>query len=125
MRDPDGRVLLVRKRGTTRYMQPGGKIEAGETAAQCVVREVREELGVDLDPSLLTELGTWEAAAANEPDHVVVGHVFTHPYVAGITVQAEIDELLWLDPRAATARDDLAPLFRDHVLALMQERDPS
>jgi 8-oxo-dGTP diphosphatase len=31
IRDGDGRVLLVRKRGTAAFMQPGGKRDAGET----------------------------------------------------------------------------------------------
>ena len=35
--DERGRLLLVRKRGTTAFMQPGGKPEAGETPAETVL----------------------------------------------------------------------------------------
>lgn len=119
MTDPLGRALLVRKRGTSRFMQPGGKIEAGESPAECVVREVHEELGVHLDPRLLVRLGDWRAPAANEPDRVVHGYVFSHPYVDGIAAQAEIEELLWLDVAEAASRTDLAPLFREYVLPLL------
>ncbi|MBB4242699.1 MULTISPECIES: NUDIX domain-containing protein [Rhizobium] len=37
---PDGKTLLVRKRGTIAFMQPGGKIEPRETAEAAVVREL-------------------------------------------------------------------------------------
>ena len=75
IRDEQGRVLVVRKRGTTRYMLPGGKIESGETPAEAAVRELHEEVGAELDLDLLVLLGEWSAPAANEPDHVVHGHV--------------------------------------------------
>ena len=46
-----GRILLIRTKrgiGAGKVNGPGGKFEPGETALQCVLREVREELGVSL-----------------------------------------------------------------------------
>ena len=120
--DEDGRIALVRKRGTGRFMLPGGKIEAGETPAECAVREAAEELGALLDPPSLTLLGEWEAPAANEPGHRVHGHVFAHPRVAGLSPSGEIDELIWLLPDEADGRDDLAPLFEFRVLPALRGR---
>lgn len=116
LRDAAGRVLVVRKRGTHRFMLPGGKIEAGETPAQAAIRELHEEVGADLDPARLVLLGEWTAPAANEPDHLVHGHIFTHPWVAGLDAQAEIDEVGWLHPDEMVDRDDLAPLLVTRVL---------
>ena len=116
IRDELGRVLVVRKRGTSRFMLPGGKIEAGETAAHAAVRELREEVGAELDPASLVLLGEWTAPAANEPDHVVHGHIYEHPWVPGLSLRAEIEELLWLHPAAMGDRDDLAPLLVTRVL---------
>ncbi|MHB9005113.1 MAG: NUDIX hydrolase, partial [Coriobacteriia bacterium] len=48
--DEGGRILLVRKRGTTVFMQPGGKYEPGETAAETLSRELHEELGLRIAP---------------------------------------------------------------------------
>ena len=45
IRDEDGRVLLVRKRGTAAFMQPGGKRDPGESDIQALARELGEELG--------------------------------------------------------------------------------
>jgi len=55
----DGRVLLVR-RGTEplkgHWTLPGGMLEVGEALAAAVVREVREETGLDVEPIELIEL---------------------------------------------------------------------
>lgn len=61
----NGCCLNVRKTGTDHFILPGGKIEPGETARAAAVREVAEELRLQLDPSLLQPLGTFQADAAN------------------------------------------------------------
>lgn len=116
MRDPQGRVLNVRKRGTASLMLPGGKHEPGEDPRDTAVREFSEELGVSLDVSRLRDLGVFESPAANEPGHVVVAAVFEHPFVsaaASAAPRAEIEHLEWIDP--TLDRDDLAPLNVEHV----------
>ena len=52
IRDGAGRVLLVRKRGTTAFMQPGGKRDSGEDDITALAREIDEELGCRLVPDL-------------------------------------------------------------------------
>jgi 8-oxo-dGTP pyrophosphatase MutT (NUDIX family) len=121
IRDELGRVLVVRKRGTSRFMLPGGKIEAGETPAHAAVRELREEVGAELDPASLVLLGEWTAPAANEPDHLVLGHIYEHPWVPGLSVRAEIEELLWMHPAAMGDREDLAPLLVTRVLPALTD----
>lgn len=115
LRDRDGRVLTVRKSGTQRFMLPGGKPEPGETAAQTALREVHEEVGIRLDPTTLTRLGSFQAPAANEEGTVVVAEVFTHPDESRPQPASEIAELRWLDATAPLP-PDLAPLLRSQVL---------
>lgn len=42
-----GRLLLCRARGSATSYLPGGHIEFGETGREALVREIREEMGVD------------------------------------------------------------------------------
>lgn len=49
VRRADGKVLLHRLEGDIFWALPGGAIEPGESAAQAVVRELQEELGMAVD----------------------------------------------------------------------------
>lgn len=121
LRHPESRhILAVRKRGTTTFMQPGGKPEPGETALDAAVRELREELQVELDPAQMTLLGTFEAPAANESGWTVRGTVFVHPPVAEIRPAAEIEEIRWV-PETAEPAGDLAPLMMTRILPALRD----
>jgi 8-oxo-dGTP pyrophosphatase MutT (NUDIX family) len=93
-----GHVLLVRKRGTQAFMQPGGKIEPNEEPLAALVRELWEELGLAVAPSVPVYLKRCVAPAA------------------------EIEEIAWIDP-AALPELPLAPLTRDHILPLCLAAD--
>jgi 8-oxo-dGTP pyrophosphatase MutT (NUDIX family) len=110
--DASGRWLLVRKRGTSAFMQAGGKIEPGEHPREAVVREVGEELAVVVGPDQVRDLGRRDAAAANEPGHRLEAHVFAVDGVTGVVATAEIAEAVWVTPEEA-ARLRLAPLTVD------------
>jgi 8-oxo-dGTP diphosphatase len=112
-----GQVLLVRKAGTAAFMQPGGKVEAGEHCLAALQRELLEELGCAFDPTSADDLGCFLAPAANEPGRLVEAQVFRVTLIGQASPQAEIAELIWVDP-SAPGRIPLAPLTRDHVLPL-------
>jgi len=107
--DEDGRMLLVRKRGTQVFMQPGGKLEPGESAAECLVRELTEELGLAADAASLDWVGRFDAPAANEPGHHVDCDVFRVSRIGVVTVAAEIEEARWFS-RESLSTVPLAPL---------------
>lgn len=54
----DGKVLLSRRFNTGysdgNYSTPAGHIEPGETLAECLVREAKEEVGIDIKPARLS-----------------------------------------------------------------------
>ena len=111
----DGRVLTVRKRGTASYMLPGGKPEPGESPIECALREVDEELGIVLTPGDVTSFGEYRTRAANEAGFALEATVFRCLQEVEPRLQAELDDLRWVDPRRAIHDDTEAPLNREHV----------
>lgn len=119
--DAEGRTLLVRKTGTSFFMQAGGKIEPGESALDALSRELREEIGVDLDPDTTEYLGSFRAAAANEPDTVLRAEVFALSVTGDVRAAGEIEELVWVDDPLGAGLE-LAPLTRDTIVPLWAQR---
>lgn len=118
---PDGQwlTLAVRKKGTALFMQPGGKPETEESPVACAVREIKEELGVSLDPERLASLGRFHTAAANEAHTRLTSDVFLAPEVHNpgeFAAHAEIEEVRWFPVDAPDPEAPIAPLFREVVI---------
>lgn len=64
VRDGDGRVLMVRRADNGLWSIPGGKLELGETIAECGRREVEEETGVRVEVTGLV-------GVFSDPGHVI------------------------------------------------------
>lgn len=69
--DAAGRVLLVRHTYVEGWHLPGGGIEPGETALDCVRREVREEGNVEIGAEIDLH-GLFYNRSASRRDHVAV-----------------------------------------------------
>jgi 8-oxo-dGTP diphosphatase len=115
-----GRTLLVRKRGTTAFMQPGGKLAPGETSLGALEREIVEELGCGLERGSCRSLGRFSAPAANEPGWTVEAELFAGRLSGEIKLDGEIEEAVWIDPDLQP-RVELAPLTRRHALPLARD----
>ncbi len=92
-----GLVLSVRRSATMslplKWEFPGGKIEHGESAAGCLRRELREELGVEV------EIGTALPTTAHDyPEFSVVLYPFRCWITAGEPTLHEHAEARWLSP---------------------------
>ncbi len=53
--NPDGYILMARHTPNTPWVLPGGHVEAGEALHEAMIREIREEFGMnasffDIDP---------------------------------------------------------------------------
>jgi 8-oxo-dGTP diphosphatase len=107
----DRRVLVVRPRDIDAFYLPGGKPEPGETFAEAAAREVREEVGVVVDPAELTLFSEIVAPAHNRPPGTEVRLIcFAGGAVGGEPrPAAEIAELAWF---TSADRARCAPAIR-------------
>jgi 8-oxo-dGTP diphosphatase len=114
------RVLVVRARNSDAFYLPGGKPEPGETHAQAAAREVREEVGLTVDPAGLTPFADFVAPAHNRPPGTEVRLVcFTGGDPDGEPKPAsEIAELAWFAGRDA---ERSAPAIRLVIARLVAD----
>jgi ADP-ribose pyrophosphatase YjhB (NUDIX family) len=113
--DARGRVLVVRKHGSSVHIQPGGKPEPGEAPLAALDRELAEELGVTVVPGSARLLGEFEDEAVHEPGRRVRANAYAVAIDGIPQARAEIAALAWIDPRPP--HDVLlAPLSARHIL---------
>jgi 8-oxo-dGTP diphosphatase len=118
--DADGRVLLAqRPEGKSMaglWEFPGGKVESGETPEAALIRELKEELGIDTWQSCLAPL---TFASHAYPDFHLLMPLFACRRWQGVTTPREGQNLAWVRP--AALRDypmppadlPLIPILRD------------
>jgi len=99
MVDVDGRVLIAKrppgKKMAGLWEFPGGKVDAGETPEQALIRELKEELGIDTRQSCLAPLTF--ASHAYEDMHLLMP-LYACRVWQGDPVPKEGQELAWVRP---------------------------
>jgi ADP-ribose pyrophosphatase YjhB (NUDIX family) len=99
----DGKVLLVRrarKPALNLYSLPGGAVELGELLADAVVREVREETSIEIEP--IAVAGNREVIERDGQGRIARHFVilcFASRWLKGEPVlNSELDDARWIDP---------------------------
>lgn len=120
VRDESGRCLLLKrsinsKGNPGKWDLPGGKVDAGESFDQGLLREVAEETGLTI--SLQRVLG---AAESESPTRKIVYLILEGRVESGqVCLSSEHDEYAWVDRRDLTTMD-LADQFRSFAQAYSQ-----
>ncbi|WP_068058177.1 NUDIX hydrolase [Nocardia xishanensis] len=107
--DARGRILMIHRTDNNLYSIPGGGLEAGETVTDAVVREVKEETGIDIRVTTLVGI-------FSNPDHVIayddgeVRQEFSicfraEPIGGELRTSSESKRVEWVEPDAIPALD--------------------
>jgi ADP-ribose pyrophosphatase YjhB (NUDIX family) len=111
----DGKILIVRRARPPAgglYTLPGGGVEVGETLVEAVVREVREETALVVEP---VALAGYREAIVRAADGRIERHFVILPFaahwIAGEPVlNEELSEAMWRDPAEITGLETTAGL---------------
>ncbi len=106
VRREDGKWLMVRRSKNVgsplKVCFPGGTIEQGETQQQAVVREMKEELGVDVRPIKQV----WKHEFADKPLTLWGWLAELENSSEMVVNKDEIAEVFWLDPEQGSSHPD-------------------
>jgi mutator protein MutT len=120
IRDEAGRYLITRRRHGSHlaglWEFPGGKLEAGETPAAGLRRELEEELSATFTVGGLVETVRWEY-----PDRTVVLHFFDCRLQSGTIAPREAPGMRWVEPERL-ADYDFPPADRELIQRLARRR---
>lgn len=113
-------LLLTRKRGTKTFISPGGKPFPDESYSDCLSREIREELNVEISNKAC--LGVFKGTSTFE-DMPIEMHVYLVEVAGEPRASMEIDELIWYRSDKATQELMIGSIFRDSVIPLLIDRN--
>jgi 8-oxo-dGTP diphosphatase len=124
--DDEGRILLARRAGDPergKWDLPGGFLEEGEHPLDALVRELREETGLEVEP---VELAAIEIDRYGDGDEApaTLNLYWTARVVSGEPVPADdVSELRWVAPEELPPEDEVA--FDNVARVLGRFRRPS
>jgi 8-oxo-dGTP diphosphatase len=102
------KVLETCSYGKDKWYIPGGKRNARESDEDALIREIKEELQVDLIPETIKFYGTFEAQAHGKPEGTVVRMTcYTASYKGTLKPSAEVEKMDWLN---FSKRDIVSPV---------------
>jgi len=109
----DGELLLMKSsRWNDKYVVPGGHIEYGETAEQALVREVKEETGLDVFDIKFLDFSEMVLHKEIRKDrHFVFLYFLCKTKSKKVVMNFEAEDYVWISPQKALNLD-LEPCTR-------------
>jgi 8-oxo-dGTP diphosphatase len=93
----NGKILSTKSKGKNKFYIPGGKREKNETDNQTLIREIKEELSVDIIQETITYVGTFTAQSDGDTAGINVKMTcYKADYLGVLKKNNEIEEIRWL-----------------------------
>ena len=116
----NNRLLVKQEKELKYYTLPGGEAEKEEGAIQALCREIKEELGVEIDIATLNYLGGFQHNV-NVQDDILFTVELYHGGVHGqLKPNPEINRLIWF-----SKNDDwnkLSPVTKDKIMPVLIQK---
>lgn len=94
----NGKILSTKSKGKNKYYIPGGKRENSETDDQTLIREIKEELSVDIIKESIEYVGTFKAQSDGAMEGIIVKMTcYKANYNGDLIANNEIEEIRWLN----------------------------
>lgn len=91
----NNKILVVKETGWKEYGIPGGSIKENEMVVDCLAREIKEELNVNVRGDSLRYLGTFEDVAMNEPNTIVQIKLYKVELEKEPLKTSEVEDMFW------------------------------
>ena len=94
----DRKILSTLSNGKDVWYIPGGKREGNETDEQALIREVKEELNVDIVPETIKPFGVYEAQAHGKAEGMIVRMTcYMAAFTGELHASSEVAEFQYVD----------------------------
>ena len=94
----NGKILSTKSKGKNKYYIPGGKRENDESDEQTLIREIKEELSVDIITESIEYVGTFKAQSDGTKEGIIVKMTcYKANYKGDLIADNEIEEIRWLN----------------------------
>jgi 8-oxo-dGTP diphosphatase len=118
--NPEGKVLMLQESpnyadGTNagKWECPGGRLDPGEHFYDGIVREVKEETGLDITLGRPFMVGEWFPNVRGEQWQVVATFFVCHTESSEVTLSQDHGEYIWIDPKDHVTYDNWATFFKE------------